>query len=73
MLLELLDGLREGASSRSGYEGAHALTLTTSPFAIDILVHFRDTEAAQGGERSLATILYLMGLTEEARAVLPHL
>ncbi|KAJ7078123.1 P-loop containing nucleoside triphosphate hydrolase protein [Mycena belliarum] len=45
-------------------------------WAIDILVKFRDTEKLQlltgqrqsGGERSLTTILYLMSLTEEARA-----
>ncbi|KAJ7493281.1 P-loop containing nucleoside triphosphate hydrolase protein [Mycena galericulata] len=45
-------------------------------WAIDILVKFRDTENLQlltgqrqsGGERSLTTILYLMSLTEEARA-----
>ncbi|KAJ7692435.1 P-loop containing nucleoside triphosphate hydrolase protein [Mycena rosella] len=45
-------------------------------WAIDILVKFRDTERLQlltgqrqsGGERSLTTILYLMSLTEEARA-----
>ncbi|KAJ7898392.1 hypothetical protein B0H13DRAFT_2337562 [Mycena leptocephala] len=59
--------------ARSALQALTRSRLTTSPFAIDILVHFRDTEAAQGGERSLATILYLMGLTEEARAVLPHL
>ncbi|KAF9554516.1 P-loop containing nucleoside triphosphate hydrolase protein [Agrocybe pediades] len=45
-------------------------------WAIDILVKFRDSEKLQlltahrqsGGERSLTTILYLMSLTEEARA-----
>lgn len=45
-------------------------------WAIDILVKFRDDEKLQlltgqrqsGGERSLTTILYLMALTEEARA-----
>ncbi|KAH9927340.1 P-loop containing nucleoside triphosphate hydrolase protein [Fomitopsis serialis] len=45
-------------------------------WAIDILVKFRDDEKLQlltgerqsGGERSLTTILYLMSLTEEARA-----
>ncbi|OSX59547.1 hypothetical protein POSPLADRAFT_1048859 [Postia placenta MAD-698-R-SB12] len=45
-------------------------------WAIDILVKFRDHEKLQlltgerqsGGERSLTTILYLMSLTEEARA-----
>ncbi|KAF8885790.1 P-loop containing nucleoside triphosphate hydrolase protein [Infundibulicybe gibba] len=45
-------------------------------WAIDILVKFRDNEKLQlltgqrqsGGERSLTTILYLMSLTEEARA-----
>ncbi|KAJ3719185.1 hypothetical protein C8R42DRAFT_628654 [Lentinula raphanica] len=45
-------------------------------WAIDILVKFRDEEKLQlltgqrqsGGERSLTTILYLMSLTEEARA-----
>ncbi|KAF5388335.1 hypothetical protein D9615_000804 [Tricholomella constricta] len=45
-------------------------------WAIDILVKFRDTEKLQlltgqrqsGGERSLTTILYLLSLTEEARA-----
>ncbi|KAF7432634.1 Structural maintenance of chromosomes protein 5 [Pleurotus ostreatus] len=45
-------------------------------WAIDILVKFRSTEKLQlltgqrqsGGERSLTTILYLMSLTEEARA-----
>ncbi|KAH9942592.1 P-loop containing nucleoside triphosphate hydrolase protein [Amylocystis lapponica] len=45
-------------------------------WAIDILVKFRDQEKLQlltgerqsGGERSLTTILYLMSLTEEARA-----
>ncbi|KAF7317180.1 Purine nucleoside phosphorylase [Mycena chlorophos] len=45
-------------------------------WAIDILVKFRDTEKLQlltahrqsGGERSLTTILYLMSLTEQARA-----
>ncbi|PFH50400.1 hypothetical protein AMATHDRAFT_61100 [Amanita thiersii Skay4041] len=45
-------------------------------WAIDILVKFRDSERLQlltahrqsGGERSLSTILYLMSLTEEARA-----
>jgi len=45
-------------------------------WAIDILVKFRDDERLQlltgerqsGGERSLTTILYLMSLTEEARA-----
>ncbi|CDO77206.1 hypothetical protein BN946_scf184747.g19 [Trametes cinnabarina] len=45
-------------------------------WAIDIMVKFRDDEKLQlltgerqsGGERSLTTILYLMSLTEEARA-----
>ncbi|KIY64376.1 P-loop containing nucleoside triphosphate hydrolase protein [Cylindrobasidium torrendii FP15055 ss-10] len=45
-------------------------------WAIDILVKFRDEEKLQlltgqrqsGGERSLTTILYLMSLTEQARA-----
>ncbi|RPD67470.1 P-loop containing nucleoside triphosphate hydrolase protein [Lentinus tigrinus ALCF2SS1-7] len=45
-------------------------------WAIDIMVKFRDNEKLQlltgerqsGGERSLTTILYLMSLTEEARA-----
>ncbi|KAH9939337.1 P-loop containing nucleoside triphosphate hydrolase protein [Epithele typhae] len=45
-------------------------------WAIDIMVKFRDSEKLQlltgerqsGGERSLTTILYLMSLTEEARA-----
>ncbi|KAH9884909.1 P-loop containing nucleoside triphosphate hydrolase protein [Cubamyces lactineus] len=45
-------------------------------WAIDIMVKFRDHEKLQlltgerqsGGERSLTTILYLMSLTEEARA-----
>ncbi|PCH40750.1 nucleoside triphosphate hydrolase protein [Wolfiporia cocos MD-104 SS10] len=45
-------------------------------WTIDILVKFRDEEKLQlltgerqsGGERSLTTILYLMSLTEEARA-----
>ncbi|KAJ7241060.1 P-loop containing nucleoside triphosphate hydrolase protein, partial [Mycena haematopus] len=42
-------------------------------WAIDILVKFRDTEklqllTSQRPERSLTTILYLMSLTEEARA-----
>lgn len=45
-------------------------------WAIEIYVKFRDTEKLQlltgqrqsGGERSLTTILYLMSLTEEARA-----
>ncbi|KAF9476726.1 P-loop containing nucleoside triphosphate hydrolase protein [Pholiota conissans] len=45
-------------------------------WAIDILVKFRNSEKLQlltahrqsGGERSLTTILYLMSLTEEARA-----
>ena len=45
-------------------------------WAIDILVKFRDDEKLQlltaerqsGGERSLTTILYLMSLTEHARA-----
>ncbi|KAF5321543.1 hypothetical protein D9619_000206 [Psilocybe cf. subviscida] len=45
-------------------------------WAIDILVKFRDSEKLQlltahrqsGGERSLTTILYLLSLTEEARA-----
>ncbi|KAF8967457.1 P-loop containing nucleoside triphosphate hydrolase protein [Flammula alnicola] len=45
-------------------------------WAIEILVKFRDSENLQvltahrqsGGERSLTTILYLMSLTEEARA-----
>ncbi|EPQ58883.1 P-loop containing nucleoside triphosphate hydrolase protein [Gloeophyllum trabeum ATCC 11539] len=45
-------------------------------WAIDILVKFRDSEKLQlltgqrqsGGERSLTTIMYLMSLTEEARA-----
>ncbi|KDQ64067.1 hypothetical protein JAAARDRAFT_116577 [Jaapia argillacea MUCL 33604] len=45
-------------------------------WAIDILVKFRDSEKLQlltgqrqsGGERALTTILYLMSLTEEARA-----
>ncbi|KIM34992.1 hypothetical protein M413DRAFT_449948 [Hebeloma cylindrosporum] len=45
-------------------------------WAIDILVKFRSSEKLQlltahrqsGGERSLTTILYLMSLTEEARA-----
>ncbi|KAJ6450196.1 P-loop containing nucleoside triphosphate hydrolase protein [Mycena sanguinolenta] len=45
-------------------------------WAIDILVKFRDTEKLRlltsqrqsGGERSLTTILYLMSLTEQARA-----
>jgi chromosome segregation ATPase len=45
-------------------------------WAIDILVKFRDDERLQlltgqrqsGGERALTTIMYLMSLTEEARA-----
>ncbi|KAJ7595202.1 P-loop containing nucleoside triphosphate hydrolase protein [Mycena floridula] len=45
-------------------------------WAIDIMVKFRDEEKLQlltgqrqsGGERSLTTILYLLSLTEEARA-----
>lgn len=45
-------------------------------WTLDILVKFRDTERLQlltaqrqsGGERSLTTILYLMSLTEYARA-----
>ncbi len=45
-------------------------------WTLDILVKFRDNERLQqltaqrqsGGERSLSTILYLMSLTEHARA-----
>lgn len=59
---------------------AGEIRITQAPeyekWAIDILVKFRDTEKLQlltaqrqsGGERSLTTILYLMSLTEEARA-----
>lgn len=70
------------AFDRIGCAGEVRLNDERSPvedyeqYAIEIHVKFRDTEKLQlltgqrqsGGERSLTTILYLMALTEEARA-----
>ncbi|KAF9024415.1 P-loop containing nucleoside triphosphate hydrolase protein [Hymenopellis radicata] len=80
-LRELVDAI--GAKFSEAFDGigcAGEIRVTPhddfDKWAIDILVKFRDDEKLQlltgqrqsGGERSLTTILYLMSLTEQARA-----
>ncbi|PSR78324.1 hypothetical protein PHLCEN_2v7446 [Hermanssonia centrifuga] len=80
-LMRLVDSIGEKFSSafdRIGCAGEIKVSRDADydKWAIDILVKFRDDEKLQlltgerqsGGERSLTTILYLMSLTEHARA-----
>jgi chromosome segregation ATPase len=72
--------LPRGADVCAGIGCAGEIRIAQAPefekWAIDILVKFRDTEKLQlltgqrqsGGERALTTIMYLMSLSEEARA-----
>jgi chromosome segregation ATPase len=75
-----MDYWKLGLSITIGIGCAGEIRIARAPefekWAIDILVKFRDDERLQlltgqrqsGGERALTTIMYLMSLTEEARA-----